>query len=86
MQGYQVEPPRSQDKQEGVQNNTQGPINGELNLNISGNLMMNVTGTDGKTGTVDLIKMIENNPQFQRELATMLTEAMKEKGFTITNK
>ena len=57
---------------------------GETNaITVSGTLTMNVNGDNGKIGTVDLIKMLENNTTFRQELAKALAETyakMKKSG------
>ena len=44
-------------------------------LNITGTLTMNVNGDNGKIGTVDIMKMLENNSTFRQELAKALADA-----------
>lgn len=48
----------------------------EVNLNISGSMVMNVTGDTGKIGEIDLIKMIEDNPTLRNEIARMIAESL----------
>ena len=56
-------------------------------INVSGTLTMNVNGDNGKIGTVDIIKMLENNPTFRQELAKALadTYAKMDKSGLISN-
>ena len=46
------------------------------NLNLSGTLTMNVNGDNGKIGSVDLMKMIENDAGLRRELAKAIEDAI----------
>lgn len=43
-------------------------------ITVTGTLTMNVNGDNGKIGTVDIIKMLENNPSFRQELAKALAD------------
>ncbi len=46
------------------------------NLNLSGNLTMDINGDNGKIGTADIMKLIQNNPSFARELAKAMAESL----------
>lgn len=46
------------------------------NLNLSGALTMDIKGDNGKIGTADIMKLLENNPNFARELAKAISEAI----------
>ena len=56
-------------------------------LNITGTLTMNVNGDNGKIGTVDIMKMLENNSTFRQELAKALadTYAKMDKSGLVSN-
>lgn len=61
--------------------------NGPYTLNITGTLTMNVNGDNGKIGTVDIIKMLENNQSFRQELAKAFadTYAKMDKSGLVSN-
>lgn len=61
-------------------------VTGTYNLNLSGTLTMDVRGDSGKIGTVDLMKMIQNDEGFRRELARSLSEAVSRMNDTGLNK
>jgi hypothetical protein len=46
------------------------------NLNLSGNLTMDINGDNGKIGTADIMKLIQDNPSFARELAKAMAESL----------
>ena len=56
----------------------QGGTNGtySYNLNLSGNLTMDINGDNGKIGTADVMKLLENNPNFAREVAKAISESL----------
>lgn len=56
------------------------------NLNLSGTLTMNVNGDNGKIGSVDLMKMIENDAGLRRELAKAIEDAIAKMGSNGLNK
>lgn len=47
------------------------------NLNLSGTLTMDIKGDNGKIGTADIMKLLENNPNFARELAKAISETIE---------
>lgn len=55
-----------------------GSTNGtySYNLNLSGNLTMDISGDNGKIGTADIMKLLENNPNFAREVAKAISESL----------
>jgi len=51
---------------------------GNYNFNVSGTLTMNVNGDNGRIGSVDVMKMLQDDPDFKRMLAYEIAKAMKE--------
>ena len=49
--------------------------NGPYTINLTGTLTMNVNGDNGKIGTADIMKMLDQNSDFKRELAKALADA-----------
>lgn len=47
------------------------------NLNLSGTLTMDIKGDNGKIGTADIMKLLDNNPNFARELAKAISETIE---------
>jgi hypothetical protein len=66
----------------GTQTNNQTQPGGQqgqtfnYNLNFSGALTMEISGDNGKIGTADIMKLLENNPNFAREVAKAISEAL----------
>lgn len=66
----------------GTQTNSQTQTGGQqgqtfnYNLNLSGALTMDIKGDNGKIGTADVMKLLENNPNFARELAKAISETI----------
>lgn len=66
----------------GTQTNNQTQPGGQqgqtfnYNLNLSGVLTMDIKGDNGKIGTADIMKLLENNPNFARELAKAISETI----------
>ena len=46
-------------------------------LNLSGTITMNINGDNGRIGTTDLLKMLQNNEHFKNEVAKILYEAVQ---------
>ena len=46
-------------------------------LNLSGTITMNINGDNGRIGTTDLLKMLQNDEHFKREVAKILYEAVQ---------
>jgi hypothetical protein len=59
---------------QGQNGSTNGTYN--YNLNLSGNLTMDINGDNGKIGTADIMKLLENNPNFAREVAKAISESL----------
>ena len=75
LAGVQVSRPQNQP----VESNA--PTNGnpgEININLNGNLTMTLYGDKGKIGDVDLVKLLENNQNFQNDLARIIEKALEE--------
>ena len=51
---------------------------GSYNFNVSGTLTMNVNGDNGRIGSIDITKMLQDDPDFKRMLAYEIAKAMKE--------
>lgn len=45
-------------------------------LNLTGNLTMDINGDNGKIGTADLMKMIENDSNFKQELSKAISDTL----------
>lgn len=72
--GGAIQPQSQQATQTGNGATTSSPYN----LNISGNLTMTVNGDRGNIGTVDIVKMIQQDADFRRMLAIEIAKAMEE--------
>ena len=59
---------------QGQNGTTNGTYN--YNLNLSGNLTMDISGDNGKIGTADIMKLLENNSNFTREVAKAISESL----------
>ena len=46
-------------------------------LNLSGTITMNINGDNGRIGTTDLLKMLQNDEHFKREVARILYDAVQ---------
>lgn len=64
--------------QQTAQTGNGGTTSSPYNLNISGSLTMTVNGDKGNMGTVDIVKLIQNDADFRRMLAAEIAKAMKE--------
>lgn len=53
----------------------QGGNASQSTVNVSGSIMVNVNGDNGKIGTADIMKLLEQNSDFRRELAVALANA-----------
>ena len=66
----------------GTQTNNQTQPGGQqgqtfnYNLNLSGTLTMDISGDKGKIGTADIMKLLENNSNFTREVAKAISESL----------
>ena len=65
---------QSQGTTQGQQGGTNGTYS--YNLNLTGNLTMDINGDNGKIGTADIMKLLENNPNFAREVAKAISESL----------
>ena len=75
MEGQVVSAPRTTESTGGGGTSVTGE--GSYNLNLSGNLTMNVRYTDGKDiGTLDIMKLLEEDAGFKRELANAISAAI----------
>lgn len=65
---------QSQPASQGQNGSTNGTYS--YNLNLSGNLTMDISGDNGKIGTADIMKLLENNSNFTREVAKAISESL----------
>ena len=70
--------PTTNGQTQSTTNGQQGSTNGtySYNLNLSGNLTMDINGDNGKIGKADIMKLLENDPGFAREVAKAISEAI----------
>ena len=64
--------------QQATQTGNGAAASSPYNLNISGSLTMTVNGDKGNMGTVDIVKLIQNDADFRRMLAAEIAKAMEE--------
>ena len=50
----------------------------DVNIKLSGNVNLNLKGDKGEIGTVDLVKMIKESPNLQKELVNLFKKAVDE--------
>ena len=50
---------------------------GEYSINLNGTLTMNVNGDNGRIGTIDIVKMLQDNPTMMEEVTKMIVDTIE---------